>query len=1105
MSRLNVAFLRWLSAALGILMSFAASARAQTNTADIVGTVTDASGAVIPRAMVTVVNTGTQEKRSVPANDGGEYSFSLLQVGSYSVQVQAPGFKLFRVPSVTLAAGDRTRIDAQLQPGDVQQVVDVTSTTPALQTDSSTVGSLVDNAQVEDLPLNGRNYINLVQAQPGVSPGLSGSFGSGLKPDDRRQTSTYSANGQTDQANNNLIDGLDNNERLIGTLGVRPSPDAIQEVKVETGLYTAEVGRSAGGVVDLITKSGTNSLHGSVYEYFRNDVLDARNYFSLQSRKPELRQNQFGGSLGGPIRRNRTFFFSDYEGFRQVSGQTTVSTVPTLFEEQNCNAASGCNFSDVHGPIIPAFEINPIGLNYFKLYPAPNIAGATSNNFSDSPNGTQLSNLFDVRIDHHFSDKTTIFGRYSFNNVNTLLPGPLPLVNGVQPGGGTFIFTGPSTERQMHFGLELTHVFRPNLLLELKAGYLRSIISTLPSNHGLSPAEQFGFTGVNVAGIPDTFGLPSFTLGGGYASLGDSAFEPEQERDNSYQYLADLIYTRGQHSIKFGGGFIRRQAANDQSFYPRGAGFILGVFTMNPLGDLVIGQATSIQRQTSLVAPGLRTWEPSAFFQDDWRVTPALTLNLGVRYNVFTPFTANNNAISNFDFSKDLIVSPSLEGVNRSSATAGVKTYYGDVAPRIGFAYDLGHKAVVRGGFGMSFFPDNFSLQSFLKNAPFTSTFHCGIITDTRPCTGAYAGFAGNYRLGSLPVPTVDITTATDPANYAGASFLATDFNFRPSYVEQYSLGIQKDVAGNVVGASYVGNLGRRIVAYPNANQAPYAGAPTPIPSLPTTIISDGMSAGVSAYNALQLTVERRLTKGLSGNVNYTFAHNLSNVSTNGEGSANIPNGDRFSCVGPCHVNIPGTSNYTVVNSWEVYDYGNSEIDLRHRVAVTIGYQIPYGSTLTGVKGALLKGWSTNALFSYQTGLPFTVENTNPVGGTADGFTNTNDRPNVVGKINLSNPTIQHYFNTAAFQTQADGTLGNEGKNPIYSPRFTALNLSLFKTLAITEALKLELRAESFNLTNTPSFNPPDNMLGDAQFGVISSTIPGATPRQIQFAGKLLF
>ncbi len=439
-----------------------------------------------------------------------------------------------------------------------------------------------------------------------------------------------------------------------------------------------------------------------------------------------------------------------------------------------------------------------------------------------------------------------------------------------------------------------------------------------------------------------------------------------------------------------------------------------------------------------------------------------------------------------------------------------------------------------------------------MKNAPYTSIFQCGIlIAGTVPCanipgtisaTNNYAqyggsgfgtlGFApngtgGNYYMGAgLPatspnrvvLPNVDPATATNPADYYGSEILAMDVNFRPTYVEQYSLGVQKDFAGNVFGVNYVGNLGRRLVGYPNLNQAPYncpsgdtctgGVAPTPIASLPTTVVSTGVSQGKSSYNALQLSLERRMAKGLSGNANYTYGHNLSNISTNGEAAANIPNPDQFSCVGACHIDIPASGGkYTVGTGWQSYDYGNSEIDVRHRVAITLNYDLPFGAAYTGLRGVLLKGWATNALWLYQTGLPFTVENSTSTddGGTYDGFTNSPSRPNIIGSLKLAHPGIHQWFNTASFAVQDPGTLGNEGKNVINAPRVTALNFSLFKTFSLPRETSLQLRAESFNLTNTPSFNPPDNNLGDATFGVINSTIPGVPPRQIQFAAKILF
>jgi Carboxypeptidase regulatory-like domain len=342
-------------------------AMAQQTTGDIRGTVTDSSGAVVPGVKVTIARAGTGENRSTQTNSSGDYEFNALEPGHYSIRIENRGFKTVTIADLVLVVGDHARMDAQLQVGNVSETVPVSAAVPALETQNATLSSAVTEHAVQDLPLNGRNYITLAQDTAGANPGLTG-FGlaSGSRPDDRRQDSDFSVNGQSDVLNNELIDGMDNNERIIGTIGVRPSIDAIQEFRVETNLYSTDTTRTAGGVVNIVTKSGSNQFHGSLYEFFRNDVLDARNFFANTGPKPELRQNQYGGSLGGPIKKGKTFFFGDYEGFRQIAGQTEVSTVPTLFEEQNPG-----NFTDIGGPDVSG-SVTPVGLNYFKLYPAPN-------------------------------------------------------------------------------------------------------------------------------------------------------------------------------------------------------------------------------------------------------------------------------------------------------------------------------------------------------------------------------------------------------------------------------------------------------------------------------------------------------------------------------------------------------------------------------------------------------------------------------------------------------------------------------------------------------------------------------------------------------------
>src|SRR5208337_5405469 len=510
----------------------------QVNTGDVVGSVTDASGAVLPDAKVTVKNTGTGVSRTAQTGKTGDYSFSLLQVGTYDVTIQAKGFRTFLTKDLSLSAGDRVRVDGKMEIAAASDSASVSAeAVPALQTDSSTIGTSIGSESLVDLPLNGRNLTNLIQLSAGVTPGAFNAAGGGNHSTDRRLTSAFSANGQNDFLNNNMIDGMDNNERYFGTIVVRPSIDAVQEVNVSTNLYPAEVSRTEGGVANIITKSGTNTFHGSLFEYLRNDAFDARNYFAATGPRPELRQNQFGGSVGGPIRKGKTFFFGDYEGFRQVWAQNTyTSTVPTAAQESLVGAtAAGLTIpvGSLLGNTSPV-AVSEVGKNLFALYPTPTNSG-TTNNFVYSPVRTQFSHTFDVRVDHHFSDRDTLFVRYSFNDVNTYTPGSLPdvFINGKTfvPSNPPGITGGPALERGQNIGLNYVHVFRPELLLELKFAYLRFANQSLTLN-GADAGVDLGFdpcslgTGycMNADSGGAKYGLPAFFAAPPYTGLGDGLF-----------------------------------------------------------------------------------------------------------------------------------------------------------------------------------------------------------------------------------------------------------------------------------------------------------------------------------------------------------------------------------------------------------------------------------------------------------------------------------------------------------------------------------------------------------------------------------------------------
>jgi len=1053
-------------------------ALAQQTTGDILGTVTDTSGATIANVAVAVENVGTHESRSTRTSDKGDYVINLLNPGQYSVKISADGFKTFVAPAFPLSAGDRIRVDARLSVGQVAETVTVEARTPILQTDSSVLSTTVDERQTQDLPLNGRNFMQLVQLVPGANEGPPDSLTNGSKLDDRRQSAAVSVNGQSDVLNNQMIDGADNNERLIGTLAVRPSVESIGEVRVQTNDYTAEVGRTGGGIINVITKSGTDDFHGSLFEYFRNDILDATNYdFGQKLPKAELRLNQFGASAGGPIVKDRTFFFGDYEGYRSVAGLPPVTTrVPTAAErlgDFSADPSQAPNF----GPPSP----DSAGVDYLNLWPLPNKTDPTGalNLFVGVPKLSQNSHDFDLRVDHEFDAHNLVFARFIYNNVYTDGPGPLPpaRVAGLTINPSS-IFTGLASyakDTDYNGLLNYVHLFNNNLLLELKAGYTRANNQSFPVTDGQNPNTAFGQPNVNTP-ISDSTGLAPILVTTTGATLGSVFFQPVKDQDNTFQYLGSLTYTRGAHNLKFGGSVIRRQLTSFQSSFQE------GFYIFLTFGDLYNGQYIQSNRSLQLVVPHLRVWEPSAYAQDDWRVNKRLTLNLGLRYDLYTPFTEVANHISTFDPAAGQLL---VAGQNGVPNTAGIKTDYHGLSPRVGFAATVANDLVVRGGFGISYVPMNGTSNANLKNPPFVNAISCNFFT----CGTLINGYPA-------PVPT----NIDDPGNNTIPD--AVDPNWRTSYFEQFNLTVQKDWSGNVATVSYVGLLGRRLaqllpdlngpgpntclVTNPNNQSAQVAceNQLRPYYSIHPNLTTVGFfeTHGKSSFNALQGAYQRRFKNGLGVNANYQWAHNLDNATGLSE---------------------EGAGGYGQSPSQvSALEYGNSALDTRQRIAVTANYQLPFGKTSTGAKGALVKGWQANLIFVRTSGIPFTVLNNSTVSNAVPGSA---DRPNVVGDPNVSNPSISEFFNTAAFGPQTAGTIGNEQRNLLHGPPFRHADLSLFKIFPIRERHSLEFRAECFNLSNTVNFGTPNASVGQPLFGSITSTSFNYTPRQFQFALKFRY
>lgn len=1146
-----------------LLLAGAMQMFAQVTTADIVGTITDTSGAVVANAKVTAKNVNTGISRSVTSTTSGDYTLSLLPVGTYSISVEAAHFQGFQQNNITLASGDRTRINAQLGVGNIEEVVQVNEVPPTIQTDSSSLGTLMTTRAVEDLPLNGRNYVSLVQLVPGVTSGVAGggqALNSGTRPDDRRQSSAFSTNGQDPSANNNLIDGADNNDRIIGTLGVRPSIDAIAEVKVETNLYSAEVGRTAGGVVNILTKSGTNKFHGSLFEFVRNDMFDANSFwnFTRQStipKTPKFRQNQFGGSVGGPILHDKTFFFGDFEALRIVQGGTSTGiVVPTALQRvgnfsESCVAGFGtdgiCNDATQQisltkavgaapaGPIpynrldLAPYSANldTIGLKLAALYPLPTSTAVTAGNYTAAANRTYYSRTYDIKLDHHFNDANMTWGRYSYNLVNTVVPTLFPDTGGFNPGSGTSgiggTFPGPNTSGAMNGALDYVHIFRPTLLMDLGASYLRNSINSKNVNYGKNTATSLGFpctasSCINT-GNTQTYGLPQIAPQG-FQTIGDAIYTPLIELDNSYQYRGSLTWTRGRHNIKVGGGFIRRQFTMTQSSGARGTytfvgatasvavpvvnGTAVGATTRNNgagLANLLIGSPSTLSRSLSAFASSYRTWEPSGFVQDDWHINSRVTFNVGVRYDVFTPKVEVHDRIGNLNIFTGQVLVP---GTN-TSRTTGLTTKYNDIAPRFGFAATLNHELVIRGGYGISFFPGDMNSGSLLKNAPYTPSISCGPSTGTS-CS-SYGAFGALDQ--GMPLPAVSVVPTTTPAGLSsvtiapGTAITEIEQNFAPSYIQQYNLIVEKGLGKNTVSAGYVGTIGRNIAMNPqDINRALPSGTSTPNPRPITALnpnvgaVTAWLSEGRSAYNALQLTLARRVSNGLNVNSGYTFAKETDDVNAGG----NIGSGGYNTLIGP---------QTQIVANIEKYDHSAGDFDVKHRFYAAVNYNPMFGNSLTGYRAVIAKGWKANGVISWQTGIPFTV--TNATGRTGIIGLSSGERPDrAKHTYKLSSPIIGtsgHWLDTTAFVSQAMYTLGNSARNVGYGPGATILNLSLFKTFALPKETNLEFRAESFNLANHPTFSNPNTSFGSANFGQITSVAGASQPRQIQFALKYIF
>ncbi len=1156
---------------LALLMLFTPSrARAQQSvSADILGTVADQSGAVIPGAQITVKNLGTGITNSAKSDNKGEYLVQYLQIGNYQVTVEAKGFKKFLAKDITLTAGDRTRVDAKMALGVATETVEVSEVAaPALEADSSTIGTEIPATNIADVPLSGRNLTDLVLMSAGVQTSVADSaLGNGCAtsqqssgfmshPDDCRQGSAYVVNGQSDLNQNNEIDGMDNNDRRIGEVEVKPSIDAIEEVKVQTSLYSAESGRTSGGVVQIVTKSGSNNFKGSMYEYLRNDVLDASTTFAYQ--KNQLHQNQFGATFGGPILKNKTFFFVDYEGLinhQAVSPGGAGTTIP----DQPLLTALKAGSGNIGDPTTPAAgtinaalaadglgsitSLDPVAATLMQLFPSNSCAlgSASTCLYKGNVRRLQNSNTGDIRIDQHIDDRNTLYGRYSYNNTYTTNDSSLPPAT----VGGT-VFTPGATyaeQPQENISLDYTHIFSPNLILDLKAGYTYSKNFNQPADP-LNDEQILGFdcgAGVtcptNTASNGSRSGLPSISGigpsgggggpggpggpggggmvasysscltpaqlianpgaanptwcstawdglgsggggggppggggpgGGGGWSLGEGMWVPLLVRDDTHQYSASLTWTKGSQNIKFGVSLIDRlmEGAQSQSIYGS-IGFSATGQSGQPgyvsaTANFFEGTAASKSRSFVAVSQHLRTYEPSAYVQDDWRILPKLTLNLGLRYDLYTPFTEEDGYLSNFDPTVGLLVSPDLLGTQHSDKYANVPIDYHDIQPRVGFAYSLPQNMVLRGGFGLSYYPGTLGPNATAVNAPFSYSLSCVWANSSGTTFGTPNTMCADVDgtlAGGLPVPNTGsaavMKTATDWTEYASEGGInSTATNLKSSTQYQYSMQLQKDWRSNIITVGYVGNLGRHLanyegpnggvdsqlnnpastfgILYPNLVQCSEPGPPAgngqivPCSSYATNPINSYSSPSLnvidsrsnSTYDALQATFLRRATNGLTTSINYTWSHELSDGYLINEGGGQNPVCTRNGCIVSDGKGTPAAS-LTPIGPKQ-FDKGNSELDLRQRLTGVVTYQMPFARNTHGVLHGVAAGWTGNLMGTLQSGLHTTVADG---GGGASGTV----RPDVVAGCNPnSKPSsvtqrLDEWFNPACFQFRPTG------------------------------------------------------------------------------------
>ncbi|MCU1259759.1 MAG: TonB-dependent hemoglobin/transferrin/lactoferrin receptor family protein [Bryobacterales bacterium] len=1061
------------------------SVQGQVNaTGSFTGQVTDASGAAIANAKVKVSNQedGTAITRSTSAD--GFYTAPLLKPGTYSVEASAPGFGSAVRHGLALQIQQVVQQDFKLIPGALQQEMTVEGGAPLLNTESTEVGNVLTQQATEELPLNGRNFSQLALLVSGVTPGpVGGIRQSGGGNETRRAGAEITASGARGTFNLFMIDGLDDRDQSVGTLKVFPNLESIAEFKVQIGNSDAEFA-TGGAVVNVITRSGSNNLHGSAFEFLRNSDFDARQFFDAQ--KPPFQQNQFGFAVGGPIKRNKTFFFGDYQGLRIHSSSTSILSEPAanlrngdfssypskIYDPATYNAATNTR-QQFPGNVIPVSRLDPVALNLLQIFAQPNLPGQT-NNFRFNILSVQVQDQYDARVDHTFSATDSMFGRYTYGTYDLTYPQAVPVekngvLNPLAYSGSNRLNHAPSQQAT----LQEIHTFTPAVVNQLALGYTRFFLQVTPLDLGNNTSDKLGLSGSNTSYVASS--LASISLSGysGYSSTS----VPEIIPQNTFQLSDTLSWTRGAHSMKFGFSAVHNAFGFFQLGNSSGSLAFSGNYTNNPasaagtgaaFADFLLGlPGGSTKSSLPNGIPYLTYTEYGGYAQDQWRATTRLTINLGLRYDLFTPPVERYNRQSDF-----LPGSGTVAVAGQSGVSAGIlNVRKNDFAPRVGLAYRLGEKTVVRSAYGLYFFNEQGtggSARLFI-NYPFAQSYSVSC-SATVPCLTTANGIPNT--LSSANLPSVVYIPQRNPT----------------ATMQQWNLTVERQMTPSlVVRGAYVGSRGNHLsisldenVAVPGAGAIP---ARRPYPQYAT--IASYEPIGISTYHALELSAEKRFSKGMSFLAAYTFSKAIDEGGGGNSASAES------------RVNVQDPRNVKT-------EYGLADFNFPQRFTLSAIYDLPFGKgrqylanasrILDGVAG----GWALTSIVTAQNGPPGTVTM-----ATSTSNTGTAQYPNRVCDGNLSNSqrTIQHWYDTSCFVAPALYTFGNAGRNIVIAPGLVTWDLGAHKDFRITEGTGLTLRGEFFNVLNKANFGYPNTSIGSLAAGSITSVV--TTGRQIQLALRL--